>query len=130
MTATPPQVGRDEQYFWEGAAERQLLLQRCGSCGTLRHPPLPCCPHCGATQWEAIPASGRGTVHSWIVCDAGAAGTRIAAAVRLEEGPCFVTNLTEVEPADVRNDMPVEVTFVPAGELTMPLFRPAEGPSR
>ena len=40
----------------------------------------------------------------------------------------MVTNLQDVEPADVRNEMPVEVCFTEFdGDVVLPQFRPAGG---
>jgi uncharacterized protein len=129
MNPTPPSIGHDERYFWDGVAAGQLLLQRCDDCAAVRHPPLPLCPQCGSLQWSAQPASGQGTVHSWIVCDPAGPGVpaRIAAAIRLREGVCFVANLEGVDAAAVRNDMAVEVDFVPVDGHPFPVFRPAAG---
>ena len=38
-----PGVAPDDAFFWDGAAEDRLLVQRCADCGTLRHPPAPMC---------------------------------------------------------------------------------------
>ena len=32
----------------------QLLIQRCTSCGTLRHPPLPACAVCRSLEWDTV----------------------------------------------------------------------------
>ena len=126
----PPVIGPDDEYFWEGARDRKLLLQRCGGCGELRHPPVPMCPECGSLEWSAQEASGRGTVFSWIVSrhpNSARAdeGWRIVAVVELEEGIGFVTNLQDVEPDDVRNEMPVEVCFTEFDDgVVLPQFRP------
>jgi len=55
------------QGFWDGTREGRLRLQRCGKCGTIRHYPRPLCSHCFSLAVEWIDASGRGTVHSWMV---------------------------------------------------------------
>jgi hypothetical protein len=52
---------------------------------------------------------------------------RIVALVDLDEGVRLVTNLQGIDPADVRNDMPVELTFAELDGLMLPQFRPAGG---
>ena len=47
--------------YWAGLREGKLLVQRCKSCGTLRHPPGPVCPSCYSFEWDTLQASGRGT---------------------------------------------------------------------
>ena len=62
-----PMVNRDSQFFWDGAREGQLRLQRCNACTALRHPPGPACPECGALDRGYEVASGLGTVFSYVI---------------------------------------------------------------
>jgi uncharacterized protein len=126
----PPSVDADDQYFWDGVREHRLLLQQCASCGTLRHPPVPMCGVCHATEWTTSEAQGTGTVHSWVVSKPPSAPTdpgRIVVLVELTEGLRIVGNLVDVEQADVRNEMPVEVCFREYDGVVLPQFRPADG---
>src|ERR1700680_3467171 len=41
-----PQPDDLTAFFWEGAREGRLLIQRCGGCGHYIHPPKPICPAC------------------------------------------------------------------------------------
>jgi uncharacterized OB-fold protein len=52
---------------------------------------------------------------------------RIVALVQLEEGVRLVSNLRDIDPQDVKNDMEVEVSFAEVGGVRLPQFRP---PSR
>ena len=104
-----PSMTPDTQFFWDGAKEHRLLIQRCAGCGTLRHPPRPMCPSCHSLEWDAVEASGRGTVFSFVMprhpplpwFDDG----YIVALVELEEGTRLVTNLVGVA-ADGGDDRP------------------------
>jgi uncharacterized protein len=53
--------------FWAGAADGELRVQVCNSCGDLRFPPRVMCPECQSTErsWRAV--SGRGTIWSFVV---------------------------------------------------------------
>jgi len=119
MPVIPPVPNRDDQYFWDGVADGRLLLQRCGDCKVLRHPPQPMCAACGSLAQETIAAAGRGTVFTWLLSD-----DRIATIVELEEGVRMVSNLVDVDRADVRIGMPVELTFVELDGVALPQFRP------
>ena len=128
-----PSTSQDNAFFFEGAREGKLLVQRCGGCGRLQHPPTPVCPECGSFDREVAEASGRGRVHSFVVNHhpqvEGFEYPLVVALVDLEEGVRLVTNLVGVEPGDVRIDMPVEAEMVPVDdELTLPMFRPVAGP--
>jgi uncharacterized OB-fold protein/acyl dehydratase len=126
-----PAVNQDTSFFWEGARRGELLIQRCSSCGALRHPPRPACPSCRSLEWETQRASGRGTVHSYVVHHhppvPGFDPPYVVALVELEEGTRLISNLVEVDPAEVAIGMPVEIVFDRIDdELTLPLFKAVE----
>jgi 3-oxo-4,17-pregnadiene-20-carboxyl-CoA hydratase alpha subunit len=124
----PPTVTRDDEFFWQGVAESRLLLARCARCANLQHPPSPMCPVCGSLEWTVQEASGRGTVHSWIVSRHPSDPDelpRVVALVELEEGVRLVSNLQDVGPDRVTNDMAVELLFREVDDVTLPQFRPA-----
>ena len=88
------------------------------------------CPHCQSLKWETVKASGRGTVHSFVVFHYPAFPAfelpYVVALIDLAEGTRVVTNLIKVEPQAVRVGMAVELEFVAVDEeLTLPQFRPA-----
>jgi uncharacterized protein len=68
--ATPlrPRPGTtvDNQWWFDALLAGRLEIQRCASCGRLRHPPGPMCPGCHSLDWDTIVASGRATVHSHV----------------------------------------------------------------
>jgi uncharacterized protein len=127
----PPNVEDDDRFFWDGVARGELLAQRCDGCGTRRHPPLPMCGTCGSLEWTAEPLSGRGTVFSWIVSrhpSEPTAEPRIVAVVALEEdGLRMVSNLVDVDPATVADELAVELCFRDHDGTVLPQFRPAGG---
>lgn len=62
-----PTKNRDTEFFWEGTAAGELRIQKCGSCGALRHPPGPTCPECLEFNREHVVSAGEGTVFSHVV---------------------------------------------------------------
>lgn len=124
-----PTTTPDTRFFWEALKEERLVIQRCTACRTLRHPPRPMCPSCNSLAWDTVDASGRGTVHSFVMPRHPPLpwfeGTYIVALVDLEEGTRLVTNLCEVEPENVTIGMPVELFFARFDDgLVLPQFRP------
>lgn len=124
-----PSVTPDTQFFWDGAKERKLLIQRCTGCGALRHPPRPMCPSCNALGWDTVEASGRGTLYSFVMPQHPVFPFMeypyIVALVELEEGTRIVTNLVGTTPEAVSIGMPVELTFEEFdGGLVLPQFTP------
>jgi uncharacterized protein len=125
----PPVPTRDDQFFWDGVAEHKLLLQRCGECRVLRHPPQPMCAACGSLAIDAVEASGRATVFTWMISAPSRpdATERVVALVELEEGIRMVSNLVGVGRDEARIGMAVAVEFVEVDDgVTLPQFRPVE----
>jgi len=127
----PPIFDFDDAFFWEGVKNHKLLIQRCGDCDTLRHPPTPMCATCGSTNTQSTQASGAGTILTWIISQHPTepdAAPRIVILVQLDEGTRLVSNLIDVEPAhdQVLNDKRVELCFVDYDGTVLPQFRLAE----
>ena len=125
-----PTVTPDSKFFWDGITARRLLIQRCGGCKKLRHPPRPMCPNCNSLEWDTIESSGRGQVYSFAMPKFPEYPwfeyPYIVALIELEEGTRLVSNLCEIAPDDVRMGMPVELFFAEFDEgLVLPQFRPA-----
>lgn len=122
----------DTAFFWEGADDGRLLIQHCKTCDTLRHPPAPMCPHCQSLDWDAVAASGRGTVYSFVIMHYPPIPPfdypNPIALVELEEGTRLVTQLVDVKPKDIEVGMAVEVVFSEVEDgLVLPQFRPTGG---
>jgi uncharacterized protein len=124
-----PALTPDNAFWFEGARQHRLLIQRCTRCGTLRHPPRPMCAECRSYEWDVVDASGRGTVYSFVVNhypQVPAFDYPLAVGlIELEEGTRLVANIIGVEPGDIRVGMPVEVEWVDHDpDLSLPAFRP------
>ncbi|MFN8036914.1 MAG: bifunctional MaoC family dehydratase N-terminal/OB-fold nucleic acid binding domain-containing protein [Acidimicrobiia bacterium] len=123
-----PAITRDSTFWWDGVNEHKLLIQRCISCGELRHPPRPMCPHCQSLDWDTVEASGRGTVYSFVVThhpQVPAFDYPLAPAlIELEEGTRLLSDVIDIAPEEIEIGLPVEVVFVQYdAELTLPQFR-------
>ncbi|MHB8463478.1 MAG: Zn-ribbon domain-containing OB-fold protein, partial [Acidimicrobiales bacterium] len=53
-------------FYWDGLRQHRISLQQCDRCGQRRFPPMPGCPHCGATAWTEVAIGGEGAVYSWV----------------------------------------------------------------
>lgn len=125
-----PAVNPDNQFWFEAAKAHRLVVQRCASCKTLRHPPGPCCPECQSFEWDTVEASGRATLYSYVVAHHPRHPAfdypLLVAVVELEEGTRLITNLVGVEPDDVVIGMPLTLEWLDADpDLTLPVFRPS-----
>ena len=121
-TSLRPQVTPDTSFFWMGTAVGELRIQRCASCGALRHPPGPMCPACGAPgDGGYVVAAGTGEVFSYVVHHhppvPGKKLPLVVALVQLPEGVRMVGEMPGVTPDQVHIGLPVRATFV-QGRLT------------
>lgn len=129
---TLPLPTPETQHFWDGCRDGALVLQRCTACRETYFPPRPFCPHCACRVIETYAASGRATLHSYIINhrprpDMGTQPHAIAI-VALVEGPHMMSNIVECPqtPEALVLDMPLEVVFAPQSEtITLPFFKPA-----
>jgi uncharacterized protein len=126
-----PFIMRDNEFWFAAAHERRLVIQACSDCGRLRHPPSPACPHCRSFTWHEVPASGRGTVHSYVISHhpkaPGFDYPVTIVLVDLAEGTRLVADFAG-DPRTVRIGMPVDVEWLGRDdELTLPRFRAVGG---
>jgi uncharacterized OB-fold protein/acyl dehydratase len=126
-----PALTQDNAFWFEGARQHRLLIQRCAQCGTLRHPPRPMCSECRSYEWDVVDASGRGTVYSFVVNhypQVPAFDYPLAVGlIELEEGTRLVANVIGIDAGDVQVGMPVEVEWVDHDpDLSLPAFRPTK----
>ena len=132
MSSLPlPVIDPDNAEFWAACKRRELVLQRCADCKTIKHPPRPMCHACNSMASEWFKASGRGQVYSYIITvqaiHPGLVGKVPFNTVRvqLEEGVMFTSNVVECDPYAISIGMPVEVVFEDVNEeITLPKFKP------
>ena len=117
--------------WWEAAAEHRLVVQRCTSCTTTRHPPAPICPECRSegSDWSEI--GGRGEVYSYTIVHRPIASGQelpyVIAVIALEGsgGLRMISNLVDVDVDTLEIGMAVEVVWEDMGsQLALPRFRP------
>jgi uncharacterized OB-fold protein/acyl dehydratase len=122
-----PAINHDNRYFWEGAAKRELRIQRCQGCGQLLAPPGPRCPRCGSFDMGWIVASGRGRLYSFAIPEhpkvPGFSYPLTVGLIELEEGTRLVSNVVGLQPEQLTIGMPLELSWLQAGEQVLPQFR-------
>ncbi|WP_252373344.1 Zn-ribbon domain-containing OB-fold protein [Pimelobacter sp. 30-1] len=118
-----PVISRDNAYFFEGTAARELRIQKCNACGVLRHPPGPACPDCGALDRGYVVATGQGTVFSYLVHHApqvpGKELPLVIALLDLDEGVRMVAEVTE--PVEIGDRLQVGWNVID-DDLTLPIW--------
>jgi len=126
-----PALTQDNSFFFEGARQHKLLIQRCSDCGTLRHPPRPSCAVCRSFDWDTLQASGKGTIFSFVVNHYPQVPAfdypLVVALVELEEGTRLVANVSGITRETAAIGMAVEAGFEDFDdELSLPVFHPAD----
>ena len=125
--------------FWAGAANQELRIPACDSCGRLCWYPRKKCRYCEGETFSWKTMSGRGSLFSWVVVthvflpQFGDLVPFAPALVALEEDPAIriATRIVDADLEALEFDMPVEVAFRPItfkevdGEVVAPLFTPA-----
>lgn len=127
-----PQVTPETERFWAGAAEDELLLRECTSCGFVSYYPRAFCPQCFEPSVEWLTADGTGELHTWTVMEQVSGWPDehlplVVAYVDLAEGPRIPTALVDCTPEDLEIGQKVRVTFVETDEdgVGVPVFTPA-----
>ena len=122
--------GHDNGWWWDACDEGKVLIQRCKSCQTLRHPPRPMCGECQSMEWDSIESALDGEVLSYTALRhpkiPGYPTDPICAVIKLGEGTNIVSNIVGCEYEDVQIGMKVKGAVEQVDEKTMlPQFYPA-----
>ncbi|MEH6549891.1 MAG: MaoC family dehydratase N-terminal domain-containing protein [Pseudomonadales bacterium] len=122
--------GQDNGWWWEACDAGKVLIQRCKSCQTLRHPPRPMCGECQSTEWDSIESTLDGEVFSFVEMHypkfPGYQYPLIVAVIDLAEGTRIVANVVGCDAADVKIGMKLKGKVEQVDEKTMlPQFYPA-----
>ena len=107
--------------YWRTIPQRYKMMgQKCKKCGAVNFPPKGVCKYCQkSSEFEEIQLSGRGKVHTFVLISAGGAPPEFAeqekaggqypvAIVQPEEGPKVIGQIADVDPKEVKIDMPVK----------------------
>lgn len=123
-----PTADPDTAFYWDGAMAGELRLQRCATCGEIRHPPGPMCPACRSLEFDVVRAGGTGTVFSSFVARypelPGFDYPYVVAVVELAEGVRVIGNVRDAGTSVAIGDE-VELFFEDHGDFRLPQFRPA-----
>lgn len=128
-----PLITQENEFFWTSGADGKLRFQECESCTALIHPPQPVCRYCRGHQLRVRAVSGFATLIGFTVnhrfSPPGLPAPYVVAQVAIEEDPRvrLTTNAVGCDPDQLKLGMRMEVAFEQAGDVWLPLFRPAAG---
>jgi len=129
-TRIPSPRGHDNKWWWEACDAGKVLIQRCKSCQTLRHPPRPMCGQCQSMEWDSIESSLMGEILSHTQLHhpkiPGYQYPLVCAVIKLAEGTNLVANVVGCDPSAVHIGMQVKGVVEQVDAKTMlPQFYPA-----
>lgn len=126
-----PVVTEESRPFWEGCRKGQLMLQYCTECYRYQFYPRLYCMQCGSQALRWVEASGQGVIYSYTIIHQNKSAEFIndtpynVAIVQLQEGPRMMSNIVDIDPGELRVDLPVTVVFDQVTDsITLPRFRP------
>jgi uncharacterized OB-fold protein len=126
-----PVLTEENRPFWEGCRNGKLLLQQCSECHHYQFYPRLYCMHCNSDILQWVEASGRGTIYSYTIIHQNKSPEFVhdtpynVALVQLDEGPRLLSNIVDIEVADLKVDLLVAVVFDQVNEtFALPRFRP------
>lgn len=125
----PSPRGQDNGWWWEAVDAGKVLIQRCQSCATLRHPPRPMCGQCQSVEWDSIESALAGEVYSFTTLYhpkvPGYHYPLCCAVIELAEGTRLVANLVGIDHQAVTIGMKVQGKVEQVDDKTMlPQFYP------
>src|SRR5437764_10226237 len=112
-----PVVTDENCSFWEGCRQGKLLLQFCDACQQYQFYPRLYCMHCSSDKLHWVEASGRGVIYSYTIIHQNKSPEFMpdvpynVAIVQLEEGPRMMSSIVDIDPTNLRVDLPVTVVF-------------------
>jgi uncharacterized OB-fold protein len=125
-------LDHDSAAHYRARLERRLLINRCSSCGSWRHPPRPLCPECWSTDVVPTAVSGRGTIHLAIFLHQGPPAEGVdystpypVVTVELDEqqGLRFTSTVVGAANDDICIGARVHLDWVDRGGVPFPVFR-------
>jgi uncharacterized OB-fold protein len=125
-------LDHDNRDHFRGRLDHQLLLNRCGDCGTWHHPPRPICPSCWSSEVVPTAVSGRGTVFLAIFLHQGPPADGVdygtpypVVTVELVEqaGLRFTGTVVGAANDEIRIGCAVALDWIDRGGVPVPAFR-------
>jgi uncharacterized OB-fold protein len=120
--------GHDNAWWWDACDQGKVLIQRCKSCQTLRHPPRPMCGECQSTEWDSIESTLDGEIYSFTTLHypkiPGYQYPNTIGVIALSEGTRLVANIVDIDYEDVKIGLKVKGAVEQVDAKTMlPVFR-------
>lgn len=125
-----PQADDVTAPFWNGCAERRLLVQHCLTCGAFQSVPQRYCRKCRGSEFDWQESEGQGRVHTYTVVHHPAAPALrdqvpyVVVVVKLDDcgGAMLISNLVGDGAADVAVDRAIRLCWDNDAGAWLPRF--------
>jgi uncharacterized OB-fold protein len=124
-------IDHDSAEHYRGRLRHELLINRCGACGTWHHPPKPVCPSCWSTNVVPTPVAGTGTIHLAIFLHQGPPAEGVdystpypVVTVELDEqlGLRFTSTVVAADNSEITIGSRVQLTWRERAGTPLPVF--------
>ncbi|BBZ14978.1 OB-fold domain-containing protein [Mycobacterium branderi] len=124
-------ITHDNAEHYRGRLRRQLLMNRCQSCGHWHAPPRPLCPQCWSFDVTATPVRGEGTIFLAIFLHQGPPTPGVdytvpypVVTVELDEQPGlrFTSTVIGAGNANIRIGKRVRLGWIERAGAPLPVF--------
>lgn len=116
-----------EREFWEGTANKQLLIRYCELCDKPHWYPRPICPYCGHQKTFFKQSKGVGTIYSLTRLHSKGEAPQSIAYIELDDGVTILSKIVEDDEGVAAIGQRVEVTFfLDSRGLHLPVFKPVK----
>lgn len=115
------------QPYFDGLAQRKLLIPYCKSCGKPHFYPRHACPHCWGEEYEWKAANGTAKVvsHTRVLANPPSKFESMLpfdiAIVELAEGVTMLSNI--IESSTIKIDDPLSLCFIERDGGLLPVFK-------
>jgi uncharacterized OB-fold protein len=125
-----PQVDALSEPFWNGCAERRLLVQHCLRCATFQSSARLHCRNCGSNDFDWRESAGHGRVYTYTIAHHPAAPALkdqvpyVVVVVKLDDcgGALLISNLVGDDAAEVAVDRAVRLRWDNEAGISLPRF--------
>lgn len=116
--------------FWEGCANRRLLIPRCTACGSYQSPPRLMCTECRSDRFDWHESNGHGRIYTYTIAHHPASAAlrdQVPYAVVVVElddcpGARLVSNLVGTDADSVAIGKPVRLIWDDTAGAWLPRF--------
>lgn len=116
--------------YWEGVAERKLLLKECTRCGRFSHPRRLFCLECRNDEFRWTEARGTGTIYTFSKVDRGPTESfqsetpYTVGLIELAEGVYFCSRVLAADQDTISIGAPVTLDWAEVSSFgVLPVFR-------